>query len=107
MSDAGKNGSLAHELAHATAILQDMYLLDYYTCNQLYAAYCPYPPNNSYCDQDDAEWGNLMYWQVSNWTHPYQYHLSDYHFDQPEKPIESQVENWTYFHKNYPDNFPN
>ena len=107
MADSADHRTLAHEMGHSTAILLDMYLLDYYTCSQLYSAYCPYPQKNAYCDSDDQEWGNLMYWGVQNWTQPHHYHLSDYQWETPEKPILSQIENWTYFHSNYPDNFPN
>ena len=107
MSDYAYDRALAHELAHATAILQDMYLLDWYTCSELYQIYCPYPPNNSYCHPADATYGNLMWWQVAGWDDPEDYWLSQKNYQNPEKPIESQLENWTYFHTNYPDNFPN
>jgi hypothetical protein len=46
-----------------------------------------------------------MYWEVSGWNSPSDYWLSDYHWDTPALPIESQTENWSYFHKNYPNNF--
>lgn len=105
MSDLANNGDLAHELAHATALLMDMYLLDYYTCAQLNQYFCPYPPNNSYCNPSDKAYGNLMYWSVQGWNNPWNYWLSDKNWQTPEKPIESQVENWTFFHTNYPNNF--
>ncbi len=107
MSDYADHRTLAHELGHGIGILHDTYLLDagFNSCSQINYYYCPYPPNGSYCDEDDAEWGNLMYFGVSNWTQPYHYHLSDLNWENPEKPIQSQVENWAYFHAHYPNNF--
>ncbi|HDS29852.1 MAG TPA: hypothetical protein ENN67_02285, partial [Firmicutes bacterium] len=107
MSDAATNRVLAHELGHAIGILHDTYLLDYYTCAQLNAAYCPYPPNGSYCNVADRKMGNLMYWGYAHLTQPHHYTLSDTNYENPVKPIDSQFENITYFHKNYPNNFPN
>jgi hypothetical protein len=103
MSDDGSYPALAHEMGHATAILIDMYLLDYYTCSELFQNYCPASPNNAYCNTADKHNGNLMYWPY--YTSPSDYMLSDKNWQSPAKPIESQIENWTYFHTNYPNNF--
>ena len=97
--------ALAHELGHSVGIFIDTYLLDYYSCWELYDAFCPNSPNQSFCDEADRSWGNLMYWGVSGWNNPSDYWLSDYHWDTPATPIESQVENWSYFHEHYPNNF--
>jgi hypothetical protein len=108
MSDYGVNRVLAHELGHATGIFHDVYLLDmgFSSCYQINQYYCPYSSGNgSYCDEDDADYGNLMYFGIQNWNDPEDYWLSSYHWQDPEKPIESQVENWRYFHINYENNF--
>jgi len=108
MSDYGVNRVLAHELGHATGIFHDVYLLDmgFSSCWQINQYYCPYSSGNgSYCDEDDADYGNLMYFGIQNWNDPEDYWLSSYHWQEPEKPIESQIENWRYFHINYENNF--
>ncbi|MFH1676268.1 MAG: hypothetical protein ABIC40_04505 [bacterium] len=108
MSDYAANRVLAHELGHATGIFQDVYLLDagFSSCNQIYQYFCPYSPNNSFCKESDADYGNLMWFMIENWNDPEDYWLSDKNWNNPSKPIESQVENWSYFNTNYPNNFP-
>ena len=108
MSDYAEHGSLAHELGHATGIFHDVYLLDagFTSCAQINAYYCPYGGANlSFCKESDAAYGNLMYFQISGWNDPSDYWLSDKNWETPAKPIESQAENWIYFHTNYPNSF--
>ena len=107
MSDNGVGNALAHELGHATGIFHDVYLLDagFSSCSQINYYYCPYSPNGSFCKESDATYGNLMWFSISGWNDPEDYWLSEYHWQTPALPIESQVENWAYFHTNYPNNF--
>ena len=107
MSDYGSNMVLAHELGHAFAILLDLYLLDmgYSSCSQIKGDYCAGGNTLSYCKEGDAYQGNLMWFTIQNWNDPEDYWLSDTNWQNPVKPIDSQVENWTYFHTNYPNNF--
>ena len=101
MSDYADNATLAHELGHAIGLLEDMYLLDYYDCEDL--DWCPTGPSDVYCDPDDAGWGNIMYWSVGEDVNDYW--LSDDDMEMSTPPIESQGENVWYFQVNYPDAF--
>jgi len=107
MSDYASNRVLAHELGHATGIFHDVYLLDagFSSCDQINQYYCSPGANLSFCDEDDADYGNLMYFGVYGWNDPEDYWLSDYHWDSPSLPIESQMENRNYFQINYEYNF--
>lgn len=107
MSDYGVDRVLAHELGHATGIFHDMYLLDmgYSNCNQIKNNYCIPGTDWSYCKESDANWGNLMYWGVAGWDDPEDYWLSDSGWENPNTPINSQIENLMYFHIHYPNNF--
>jgi len=107
MTDWATNRVLAHELGHAFALLMDMYLFDlgYSSCYQILNDYCPPGAILAYCDKDDADYGNMMWWTIQGWNDPEDYWLSDTNWQNPAKPINSQVENWTYFHTNYENNF--
>jgi len=101
MSDYADGPTLAHEMGHAVGLLADMYLLDYYTCEQI--TECETGPSDIFCLESDAEWGNLMYWSVGPELEDYW--ISDDDLEMSTEPIDSQAENIMYFHTNYPDAF--
>ena len=49
--------------------------------------------------------GNMMWFSIQGWNDPEDYWMSAKNWQSPEKPIDSQIENWTYFHTNYVNNF--
>jgi hypothetical protein len=88
-------------MGHAVGLLADMYLLDYYTCEQI--TECETGPSDIFCDESDAEWGNLMYWPMGSGIE--EYWFSDDDLEMSTGEIDSQAENIMYFHTNYPDAF--
>ena len=101
MSDYADSATLAHEAFHGAGLLEDMYLLDWYNCDELVD--CPQGPSDIYCDPADAVWGNLMYWPVGE-------NINDYFISNDDlyggsSFIQSQGENVMYFQTEYPDNF--
>lgn len=104
-TDYGTGRTLAHELGHAFSLLFDEYLLDFYTCAQIKSGSCAPGTIDAWCSPSDAIPGNIMYWHYTNLTQPTQYFMSQKNWQTPEKPIDSQVENWVYFHTNYKNNF--
>lgn len=102
MSDWGEDATLAHELGHIVGLLADMYWIDYgYNCNQI--SYCNTGPSGIYCDEDDADIGNLMYWPVGTEVSDYWVSVDDIIMN--TSPINSQAENMMFFNTWYPDAF--
>lgn len=101
MTDYADDPTLAHEMGHAVGLLADMYLLDFYTCDQI--TYCESGPTDIYCEESDAVYGNIMYWPVG--TDIEDYFASTDDIEMTTGDIDSQAENIMYFHVNYPDAF--
>ena len=108
-SDIGWHEVLTHELGHNIGLLEDLYWLDFgYTCQDVDYAYCGYSPTDIYCNPNDTDEGNIMYW-ISDYpgTPPWMYFISDYDIEMNTSPINSQGENAAYFHTHYPSRFKN
>jgi hypothetical protein len=60
---------------------------------------------DTYCNNADAVWGNLMYWPLEYGNDPSDYFISSKDIDMNTSHIDSQAENVAYFHKHYPNNF--
>jgi hypothetical protein len=101
INDYADSASLAHEMGHAIGLLGDMYLLDYYNCNEI--TYCDTGPSDVFCLESDGEYGNLMYWPVGENVNDYW--MSDYDKQMDTPHIDSQIENIVHFNTYYPDAF--
>jgi len=101
MSDYTDDATLAHEMGHAIGLLGDMYLLDFYTCEEI--TWCPSGPSDIFCLESDADLGNIMYWPIGSNIDDYWISITDLEMLTPE--IDSQGENIVFFHDYYPDAF--
>jgi len=101
MSDYADTPTLAHEMGHACGLLADMYLLDFFTCEQI--TYCEDGPSDIFCLESDATYGNLMYWPIGSDIDSYW--ISDTDLEMATGEIDSQGENIWHFHVNWPDAF--
>ncbi len=104
-SNDGWDEVLSHELGHNTGMLADLYWLEWVTCHDLDMQYCGYSPTDNYCNADDKEWGNIMYFLLDNPGDPDDYHFSNTDIEMTTQKIDSQAESATYFHTHYPFHF--
>ena len=101
VNNYANKASLAHEMGHATGLLADEYMLDYYSCADL--VYCDTGPSGVFCRQSDATNGNIMYWPIGEDINSYWASDTDKAMVTPH--IDSQVENMMYFNTHFPDAF--
>jgi len=103
MNDAATSMVLAHEMGHSMGLLHDVYWLDWYTCSEVTYYMCGSGNWDPFCKTSDGNYGNLMYWPVSNNLNDYW--ISDQDINHNTSTFDSQAENIVYFHNHYPNAF--
>ncbi len=101
MSDYADDPVLAHEMGHGCGLFSDVYLLDFYDCDDI--TWCPTGPTDIFCLESDAAFGNLMYWPIGSNIEDYWISIDD--LEMLTGDIDSQAENMMCFNTNYPNAF--
>jgi len=103
MSDMAGSSVFCHELGHALGLLIDTYEIDINSCEDKITDHCSAGDWDVYCSEDDSVSGNLMFSSIGGNVNDYFISTTDINMVSPG--IDSQGENFMYFHTNYPDKF--